>query len=121
MSKRQFIPLGSFIRDVVIRRGFIWSVLLLAINLIITGAFYHRLPPLLPMFYSLVRGEQQLANKPFILILPLAAAAFFTTHLILAKVNFDTDRMFSRILAMSSALISFLFTVALAHIIIIVL
>jgi len=82
--------------------------------------FYHRLPPIAPLFYSLARGEKQLAKKQFLIILPFASLTFFIVHTWLAKFNFSSDRMLARILATTSALISFLFLVSLAHIIIII-
>lgn len=80
---------------------------------------YSRIPPVVPFFYSLTKGENQLAGKNFLFILPLASMIFFFTHIYLAKTNYSLDRFFARTITVSSTIVTLLITIALAHIIII--
>lgn len=117
--RKPLIPLKSFARDNIIRSSLIWSGLLSLISLLLNIIYYHRLPPITPLFYSLSRGESQLVSKQFLFILPITSIIFFLAHAWIAKINFPTDRMFARILSVTSSMISFLFFIALIHIIII--
>lgn len=112
---------NSFVRDSVVRSSFLLSFGLLLTSTLTLIYYYHRLPPVVPIFYSLVRGPEQLAKKPFLLALPLATLIFLITHIWLARIHSQSDRMFARILAVTSTLISFLFTIALFHVLIIIL
>ena len=118
--RKPLIPFKSFARDNIIRTSLIWSGLLSFLSLILLAIFFQQLPPVVPLFYSLAKGESQLADKQFLFTLPLTSVIFFIAHSWLAKINYSTERMFARILSVTSAMISFLFFVALIHIILIV-
>src|SRR5512138_2849520 len=102
MSHQQLFPLGSFARDQIIKFSLIWASIFTGLTLLLALYCYRLLPPFVPLFFSLVKGENQLAPRSFILVLPVSAFAFFIAHLFLAQTNFISDRMFSRILSATS-------------------
>jgi len=119
MSYKPLIPIGSFARDNFIRNCLLVSAALIFFQLLHLLLMYSKLPPTAPLFYSLVKGENQLASKAFLAMLPFTNIIFFLTHTYLAKINFQLDRIFSRLVTASSVFISCLFTIALWHIIVI--
>lgn len=120
MRRQRLVSTKSFLKDKVIRNGFFLSGLFFLVSLTTLLLTYHKIPPVVPLFYSLVRGEQQLASKSFLSMLPATSFFFFTAHIWLSKINYSMDRLFARLLSLTSTIISFLFLVALLHIVIIV-
>ena len=104
------------VRRALIISGSMWLLMVAGILL-----SFQSLPPIVPLFYSLVRGEQQLAAKSWLFLLPVLALVFGIVHVWLGKYFFGVDRLLSRMAMMSLVLMVFLFLVALGHILIIVL
>jgi hypothetical protein len=121
MALFKFLNLGSIAKDDIVRTSLAWSGIFAALTILSFLYYYHLLPPLIPLFYSLVKGENQLSPKVFLTVIPVASFVFFLTHVFLTYNNFPGDKMFARIMSATSTLISFLFLIALVHILLLVL
>jgi len=90
-----------------IRYGISTSLFFILASLFLIAAFWAKLPPQVPLFYSRPWGEEILAPPFFLFILPLAS-------LVILIINFFTafslrqNRLLAMILAITSALFSFL-------------
>lgn len=79
--KQIFFKLWS---DVVIRRSLKMFLCIEGLFLIIFGFFWTSLPPQLPLFYSLPRGPEQLANPLSFILLPSLALLLMLFNVILS-------------------------------------
>ena len=79
-----------------------WAVkitfFLLGAGWLILVWFWSRLPPEVPLLYSRPWGEEQLVNKPLILLLPALSTFFTLTNLRLASLFFDKEKFFSQLI-----------------------
>jgi hypothetical protein len=95
------------------------SIVLNVISLLVALIFYASLQKEIPIFYSL-SSDQQLADKKFILILPMIATLMNVVHFLIAyiekEININILKMFIEI----SLLLQFLLLAILLRIIIIV-
>lgn len=78
---------------------------------------YSKIPPVVPLFFSLLRGEDQLARKEVLVLLPTVGIFLVGSHLLLTKISYDIDPMFARLVAASSVLVTFLLTLSLVQIV----
>lgn len=118
--RKQFIAFDSFHRDATIKNSYLISLALIFLSFLILVIFYFQLPPHVPLFYSQVRGETQLAAKGYLFLLPIFSLIMLLLHFWVSRVNFNSDRMLSKITASTSAFITFLLFIALVHIVVIV-
>ena len=121
MSRKDTAAANFLRQDPVISSGFFVAIAFLVATAGPIAWFYNKLPPVLPLFYSMVRGQQQLAEKQFILILPILSFVFFLTHLVFAWAHYSHDAVFARIMTISAGLGTFVFAVATWHILLIAL
>lgn len=78
-----------------------------------------RLPPKLPLFYSLAWGEGQLATHTQLLLIPASMALIALTNLIIAWQLHCSQSFFTKILLVSSLLTTLILTVTFLKIILI--
>lgn len=112
-------PLNSFFRDPIIKNSTLISLILFGLSSLVLAFTYHRLPPVIPLFYSLTKGEKQLAPKPYIFFLPTTNILLIFAHTWICRLSFNQDRMFTRVISSASTIVTILFSVALIHILII--
>lgn len=94
------------------------NFLIIVFSLLLIAAKWSSLPPELPLFYSRPWGQEQLAKKFFIFILPLASLTIFFLNSILAKYLFKKNEDFLFKACFSSSLVfSLLCTISLIKII----
>jgi len=95
------------------------SIILNVVSLLVAVIFYTSLQKEIPIFYSL-SSDQQLADKKFILILPMIAILMNAVHFLIAyiekEINVNILKMFIEV----SLLLQFLLLAILLRIIIIV-
>ena len=103
-------------KDSIITAGFLSAFIMWGATIGPIAWFYAKLPPVLPLFYSLVRGQQQLAEKQFLLLLPIMSLTFLVTHFIFAWAHYSHDAVFARIMTISASLVTFVCAVASWHI-----
>lgn len=71
--------------DKILKRYFKYSLFLISLSLIFIVFKFKTIPPKIPLFYSLPWGEQQLADKFFLFLLPIASIITLLLNIILAK------------------------------------
>lgn len=109
------------VKDPLILKGLVWGALFWLVGTIVLAVVYSRLPPIVPLFYTQIRGESQLGSKQFLALLPTFSFLALIVHFYIAKITTDSDRMFSRLITLTGTFISILYFVGLAHILIITL
>lgn len=103
MKKFTFILL----KDDFSRNLLISTIILLSLTLFILGFFFSKLPPQVPLFYSLPWGEEQLAPPYYFFLLPgitilTILGAFVFSFL------FPEEKFLTRALILSITLMTFL-------------
>ena len=121
MKEKKLAQYASFDKDPVIRYGFAAAILVWLASTLGVILIYATIPPVIPLFYSIARGPQQLAPKLFLSLLPVMSLVFLVTHLIFAWVSYSQDQIFARIMTVSASLVTFMLALAGAHILWIVL
>jgi len=101
--------LSSLIKaDKIIRWGMTFSLTLLAIQVILIAVFYFKLPPVVPLFNQLPWGDDRLGAK-YELFLPLVITGiFFLFNYFLLRRLYPTMPLVSRIIGISTLLVSLL-------------
>jgi len=95
------------------------SIILNIISLLVVVIFYTSLQKEIPIFYSL-SSDQQLADKKFILILPIIATLMNAVHFLIAYIEKEIDVNILKMFIEISLLLQFLLLAILLRIIIIV-
>jgi len=109
-----------FFQDKTIKTAWtIFGVILLA-SLLVLFIFWRKLPPQIPLYYSLPWGEEQLAQTFFILILPFSSLVLGLVNLFLAVFFFDKQPLASKILSLAAVVYILLSSLALVKIIFLV-
>lgn len=98
--------LKSLLRDSVIRKSIYLVVFIVILFIIILLIKYPNLPPQVPLFYSLSRGNDQLANPIFLLILPLSSILIEMINGIISISLYEKDYLTARILMILSSFVS---------------
>lgn len=86
--------------------SFSLSIGLILIMLFILGINLDRLPPKLPLFYSLTWGDNQLVPASQLVILPLAATLIMLINLVLSWHLHSSQLLLKRLLVISSFIIT---------------
>ncbi|HSW90130.1 MAG TPA: hypothetical protein VLH19_04635 [Patescibacteria group bacterium] len=73
---------------------------------------YLRLPPVLPLWYSLATPDQQLVNKFWLLSIPLSLLGILIFHIFLESTLKKFDPILRKILRVGTLLITTLGTIA---------
>ncbi len=103
--------------DPINRRLFYLNLILIILSILLVSGSYLFLPPLVPLFYSLPTGDEQLANKWLLFLLPLIMLVLtFIAALIDKKMEF-ADEIISRTLFGSTLLFNVLLFISLVEII----
>lgn len=113
--KLSFIRYDAIIGSFAIFAGiaFLSLVLLLAFSIA-------KLPPYLPLFYSLPWGERQLIALPFFTLLPILIPVVFTSNMLLCVWLYRRYQTIVRLLFFSTALFALLLAITAAKIILLV-
>jgi hypothetical protein len=92
--------------------------------LVVFGAIgiwkWNALPPQIPLFYSLPRGEEQMGNAYQLLILPLLCVIFFIINFILAIFFYDVKKLVSILFMIIGTIAGFLLLITYLKIIFLV-
>lgn len=108
------------IEEAVKKIGPGYGVLLLIFNLIFAGIFWWQLPAQIPLFYSLTYGESQLANKVWFLILPGLSIIVFGGLMLLLSIKVKS-KLYPKMMSWLQVLCLFLLSLAMVHIVMVVL
>lgn len=93
--------------NLYIRYGVGLALFFILASLFLIAAFWARLPPQVPLFYSRPWGEEILAPPFFLFILPLTSLLILAINLFTAF-SLGQNRLLATILVITSALFSFL-------------
>ncbi len=97
-----------------------WGLGVVLFNVLIVGIFWWQLPPQIPLFYSLSYGVNRLADKRWLFILPALTLMIWIGHWLITRLTVRSQ-LYSQILQWLHLLCLLLITVAIVHILLIVL
>lgn len=103
--KRFFKDIGS---DNLTQKSFSACFVIILLSFTYAVFYFASLPPLLPLFNQLPWGEQRLVNTIGIFIPPIIAFLILIINLIFSSLVYKKAPLLSRILAVTSLLISVL-------------
>lgn len=83
------------------------SIFFIACSIIIISLKYKSLPPVVPIFYSLPWGEQQLFYKFILFIFPVMSGLTLLVNIILARISAQ-EVLIARILILAALVFSLL-------------
>lgn len=92
----------------------------LFLGLLLILLFLKRLPPQVPLYYSLPWGDEQLASPLLFFLLPLGCLLFGFLNLFLAIISFGSHPLAARILVWFNVIFTLLATFTLFRIIMLV-
>ena len=81
---------------------------------------WHKLPPQLPMFYSLPRGTEQLGTPFTLFLLPALSIIIFITNLIFSSLIVEKEKLAAKFLMIAAATSSVLLLITFAKIVFLV-
>jgi len=115
---------GRLLPGLVFGQKSIRAALLIALGLVVIMvglffAFYRKLPPEIPLFYSRPWGEAQLASPWLLLILPALSLFIIIFNFILSGLLFDFSFL-AQVLMWGAAVFAFLALFTLAKIIFVI-
>ena len=96
------------INDKITRLGFMCAFGIVLISLVFVLFYYNRLPPFIPIFNQLPWGEQRLGGTLTIFIPASIALLILIINLIISELVYKKIPLVSRMLAVTSLLISIL-------------
>lgn len=100
--------------------SFVYGWILVGLNIIISAVFWWQLPVQIPLFYSLPYGDPQLAAREWFFLLPGLSILLLMGYLLLSRLVVGS-KIFLNIIRWLHLLGLFLLTVAMVHILFIVL
>lgn len=111
---------GPFSQDPLFLLATRISLGLIFLSFLALALTWRQLTPKVPLFYSLTKGEPQLARRAFLWILPIGGLVVFLINLELAQRFAAEERFLSQILILAAGLTSLLSTITLIKIIFLV-
>ncbi|NCN59068.1 hypothetical protein COW99_01150 [Candidatus Roizmanbacteria bacterium CG22_combo_CG10-13_8_21_14_all_38_20] len=86
-----------FIKQSPIKQSSYAFLAMLVISIISLAAYWSKIPPQVPLYYSLPWGEQQLASPVELTLLPTLATNIFLTNLLLVYALVPNEKLLVRI------------------------
>lgn len=108
------------LKDHIIVIGITTAILLVATQWIVFAIYFFRLPPEIPLFYSLAVGEDQLASSIELITLPIAATLSCMAWCLIFYTQKALKPFFHQLSLWLTNIVIFLSAIALLHIIIII-
>lgn len=109
-----------FIKRTPIKQSVIAFLLMLVVSIILLVIFWNKIPPQVPLYYSLPWGDKQLASPVELTLLPTFATNIFLTNLLLVYVLVPNEKLLVNIGVLSGLFASGLLFYSLLHIIFLV-
>ena len=81
---------------------------------------WHKLPPQLPMFYSLPRGTEQLGTPITLFLLPALATAIFIANFFISSLVIEKEKLAAKFLMIAAATSSVLLLITFIKIVFLV-
>ena len=116
------VPNGNFlIKQIPKEKTIFWSIIfylfLFVGSLIFTIIKFASLPPKIPLFYSKPWGQERLANREFIWLLPAILLLLILINTVLAKIFAAKILFLAQIVSITLSILTFLIFVTLLKII----
>ncbi len=112
--------LRELTRDPVFTWSWAISVTVTVTTVAIIALFWRRLPPVVPLFYSLPWGEEQLASPLALIAVFCGALGLFVTDAVLAVLASATSSLYSRMLTIGGTVLLCLTTITIIKIILLI-
>lgn len=80
------------------RPAIVMGLAIFSLNILLLIFFFKRLPPLLPLFYSLPWGEEQLAGPTSLILLPFGSFVLGSFNFLFAAFVFKDQPLAAKIL-----------------------
>lgn len=112
--------LDKLTEDKLIRLGVRLNLLLYLVAFLLLLFFWRWLPPQVPLFYSRPWGESQLVSPARLLLLPLLSLLVFILNFGIVLKTSKEEKFIARILVGAGVIFTFLCTLALFRIIILI-
>jgi hypothetical protein len=84
--------------DMTVRASLIFSLLLMVVQFVLLLIYWTRIPPEIPLFYSLPSGAARLAHKNNLLLLPLMSALTWFSNFFLIKLTNTALSVYRRLI-----------------------
>lgn len=110
----------NFLRRPLIKKASLIFLALLLASIAILALQWPKLPPQVPLYYSLPWGESQLAAPWEVAILPTLAASIFITNLALTFLLSRDNKLLSQIFVLTGLFVASMLLYSLLQILILV-
>lgn len=109
------ISIKALFSDKIVRMSSFMNALLLLVLTILTIYFYFKLPPYIPLFNQLPWGMERLSLSYGIFYPLILAYVFYVINVLLASYMYEKMPLVSRMLLVTSALITLLMFIFIAR------
>lgn len=99
------------------RTSYVSALLLIIVMISLISLLFGKMPPSVPLYFTLPWGEARLAPKAMLYILPSIAMAFLAFNLGLGRLASKLSPLLPRVLAVSTAIITGMMLISLFGII----
>lgn len=99
------------------RTSYMLAILIIIIMLMIISALLIKLPPIVPLYFTLPWGEARLTSKLMLYILPLASLLFLVINLGLGRISMKLSPLLPRVLAVSTTVVAGMMMISLLGIV----
>lgn len=106
--------------DHIVLTGMITACLLTLGQWLVIAVYIWQLPPQIPLFYSHIAGHEQLAIRNWLFIIPVISSMSVIICWLILKFSTTLISVFHQLVSWFTALIIFIASVSLIHIIILV-
>ncbi len=96
------------------------SIILLGLSFIISAFFFRKLPPLIPLFYSLPWGEEQLVRSYNLMLIPFSQVVFFIINYLFSITILKKESLLVQIILWSTTIFGLAGLIALIKIVLLV-
>ena len=107
----------TLVPDKLGRMSYVWTlVIILLLGAVIT-ALFGKMPPVVPLYYSLPWGEARLVPKVFLYAIPLIVLVFAVINIVISRIAAKISSLLPRVLAVACMVVAGMMLVAVAGII----
>ncbi|MBI3955423.1 hypothetical protein HY338_03185 [Candidatus Gottesmanbacteria bacterium] len=114
------LKIKNLFQDKLVQKISKFFIIILGIFLIIIIWKWKSLPPELPLFYSLPRGNLQLGTPFLLLLIPVFSILVFVVNLILSALFYSEEILIAKLLTISGFVVTILFFITFIKIVFIV-
>lgn len=102
----------QLVPDSLGRSSYLLTLMFVLILFAVIGAIYIKLPPAIPLYFTLPWGEARLAPKLSLLILPIIILSVVIFNILLGRIASKLSPLLPRVLAVASLVIAVMMGVA---------